>query len=603
MNEKKLKPKKGLSRCLELAADKKGLVIGSMILSSLAAIASFVSYLAIYLIIREIIQIYPDFSLLDVKVIISYAWFAIAGIFANILIYFLALLCSHLAAFGTLYELKIIFAKHLTKIPLGYHYLIGSGRMRKIMDENIESIEGFIAHQLPDLVASFTAVVVMMIILLAIDWRYGLVSMLGIVLAVLTQFLGYGGKEAKKNMQNYQTALEDMSSASVEYIRGMSVIKAFNQGGGFFKKLDAAFERYTQFAIAFSMGWKNWMPAFTTIINNIYLFLIPLGIYLAKHTTNYPAFVTTFIFYLIFVPSIAGVLNKIMYISESFMKINGDVARMDEILNIPENKEALHSSSIKDTAIILDHVSFAYDKKEDIKALDNVSFKIPQGKITAIVGPSGGGKSTIANLICRFYDVDAGNIKIGDVDIRDLKTAALMETISFVFQDTFLFKISIKENIRIGKPDATDEEIIRVAKLAQCHDFIMKLPQGYDTLIGVAGTYLSGGEKQRITIARAMIKNAPILVLDEASSFCDIENEYLIQKALRQLMKNKTVIMIAHRLSTVQYADQIIVLEQGRLIEKGRHDELLKNNGRYAAMWHDYTEAKQWKVYRKAELM
>ena len=600
MNNKKNKPKTGLSRCMELASDKKGWVFLSVMLSSLAAIASFIPYLAIYGIMRELIQLYPDFTGMNVSEIMTYAWIAMGGIAANILLYFCALFCSHWAAFGTLYELKLYFARHLTKIPLGYHFTIGSGRMRKIMDENIESIEGFIAHQLPDFVASMTAPIVMVVTLLIIDWRFGILSMLGIVLAFAVQFMGYGGSAMKANMQNYQRALEAMSSASVEYVRGMSVVKAFDQSVGSFEKLKSAIEQYVQFAISFSMGFKNCMPAFTTIVNNLYLLLLPLGIYLGSTTHDYLSFATTFIFYLIFVPSAAGILNKIMYVSESFMQVNGDVERMDEILSIKENSETSHPKPIHDDSVTFSHVSFAYDQ-QSVFALDDISFTAPVGKLTAIVGASGGGKSTIASLICRFYDVDQGKILIGDTDIRDIASETLMNTISFVFQDTFLFKTTIKENIRYGNPQADDEAVIEAAKRAQCHEFIMKLPQGYDTVIGAQGIHLSGGERQRITIARAMIKNAPILVLDEASAFCDPENEALIQKAFEALMKEKTVIMIAHRLSTIRKADQILVLEKGKLVEQGTHETLCQKQGRYASMWDHYTRSLTWKLQTKQE--
>lgn len=596
---KQVKPKTGLARCMELASNKKGLIFISAILSSLASIASFIPYIAVYFIIRSILQVYPNLNSLDVNEVIGYGWLALGGIIANILLYFLAIFCSHLAAFGTLYELKVKFAEHITKIPLGYHLTIGSGRLRKIMDENIESVEGFIAHQFPDFVASVTAPIVMVILLFAIDWRFGIASLVGIILAFIVQFMGYGSGAMKENMGKYQIALEDMNNASVEYVRGMPVVKAFNQTANSFEQLKHAISQYTEWVLKFSLGWQNCMPAFTTIINNIYLVLIPVGILIGTNAVNQKEFLMTFIFYLLFVPAVAGILNKIMYVSESFMQINGNVARMDEIFNIPVLKDTQISKTFDNDNVTFDNVSFSYTGKENELAIKNVSFEAKQGEITAIVGLSGGGKSTIANLISRFWDVTSGSIKIGNVDVREVGTNDLMKYISFVFQDIFLFKQSIFDNIRMGNPNATKEQVISASKAAQCHDFISKLPNGYDTVVGTQGIHLSGGERQRIAIARAIIKHAPIIVLDEATAFSDPENEYLIQKAFEKLMQDKTVIMIAHRLSTIRNANKIIVMENGRLIESGKHNDLIQKNGRYAEMWKHYTEAIDWKVQTK----
>ena len=597
---KQPKPKSGLARCMELASDRKGLIFLSAILSSLAAIASFIPYIAVYFMIRTIIGVYPNLEQLDMSIVLNYGWLALAGIVANILLYFLAIFSSHMAAFGTLYELKVLFANHITKIPLGYHLTIGSGRLRKIMDENIESVEGFIAHQFPDFVASVTAPIVMVVILFTVDWRFGIASLAGIILAFIAEFIGYGSGAMKENMGKYQTALEEMNNASVEYVRGMPVVKAFNQTASSFRKLKDAISGYTEWVLKFSLGWQNCMPAFTTIINNIYLILIPVGVLIGANTSDFSGFAMSFIFYLLFVPAIAGVLNKIMYISESFMQINGNVARMDEILNIPEMAETDHPKKPVNDDIEFNDVSFSYTGSADENALENVSFSAKQGQITAIVGPSGGGKSTIANLISRFWDVSSGSITIGGVDVRDMAENDLMRHVSFVFQDIFLFKQSILDNIRMGNPQASEEQVVAAARAAQCHDFISRLPKGYHTVVGTKGVHLSGGERQRIAIARAIIKNSPIIVLDEATAFSDPENEYLIQKAFEKLMQGKTVIIIAHRLSTIRNADHIIVMEKGHLIEEGKHDDLVAAGGRYAKMWNHYTEAIDWKISGKA---
>ena len=573
VKSKQAKPKTGLARCMELASDRKGLVFFSAFLSSLAAVASFTPYIAIYFMICSVIDVFPHLDQLDMGTVMNYGWLALAGITANILLYFLAIFCSHIAAFGTLYELKVLFADHITKIPLGYHLTIGSGRLRKIMDENIESVEGFIAHQFPDFVASVTAPIVMAIILLTVDWRFGLASLIGIILAFAAEFIGFGSGEMKENMGKYQKALEEMNNASVEYVRGMSVVKAFNQTASSFQKLKEAISGYTEWVLKFSLGWQNCMPAFTTIINHVYL---------------------------LFVPAISGILNKIMYISESFMQINGNVARMDEILNIPKMPKSAHPKKPVNNDIVFSDVSFSYTKDAGKNVIEHVSFTAKQGQITAIVGPSGGGKSTIANLISRFWDVSSGSITIGGADIREMSEDDLRHRVSFVFQDIFLFKQSIMDNIRMGAPSASEEQVIAASKAAQCHEFISKLPDGYHTVVGTKGIHLSGGERQRIVIARAIIKNSPVLVLDEATAFSDPENEYLIQKAFEKLMQDKTVIIIAHRLSTIRNADKIIVLEKGHLIEEGKHNELVASDGRYRQMWNHYTEAVNWKISRKA---
>lgn len=592
-NEKN-KKKHGLARCLEIAAKRKPLVILSAVLSSIAAICSFVPYLAIYCVIREILMVYPDLNRLNTEAIRLYSVWAMLGILGNLISYFLAILCSHIGAFGTIYDLKIEFADHLARIPLGYHLSIGSGKLRKIMEGNIESIEGFLAHQFPDFVASVTSPIVMVILLFVVDWRFGLASLAGIIAAFVAEFMGYGSGEMKNTMKQYQDALEDMNNASVEFVRGMPVIKIFGKEESSFERLKSAINKYTDWVLKFSLGWQNCMPAFTAIVNNIYLFLIPVGILVGRNAKDPKMFALHFVFYLLFVPAIAGILNKIMYVSESFMEINNNVARMDEILYISE----LADNGTKVPAgcdVRFENVSFSYEGRTE-QALKNVSFQAQEGQLTAVVGASGSGKSTIANLLSRFWDIGEGSIKIGNTDIREISQEELMKTISFVYQDTFLFKMSIADNIRLGRRNASDRDVVEAARQAQCHEFIMQLPDGYQTVVGSSGVHLSGGERQRIAIARAILKDSPVIILDEATAFSDPENEYLIQKSFENLTKNKTVIMIAHRLSTVRDADRILVMQDGELVESGNHEALYEKGGRYRKLWDSYAQTLEWKV-------
>jgi ATP-binding cassette subfamily B protein len=598
---KKIKSKKGFGRLMELAGRKRELIICAVILSGLASIASFVPLIAIYWIIREIIGVYPDLALLDVQKTVGYGWLALGGAVANVLIYWLALICSHLAAFGTLYQLKLDFSSHIAKLTIGFHLSCGSGKLRKIMDENIEKIEGFIAHQLPDIAASFVAPVVMLAILFAFDWRFGLAALVGVALAFVIEFRAYGNDGAKTMVDKYQRTLEDMNNASVEYIRGITVVKAFRQTVYSFRRLHETIKAYTGFVVPYTLSWENFMSGFLTVIHNIYLLLIPVGIWIGFHTQDYAAYALSFIFYLLFVPSISTVMTKIMYVSNGMMQISGGVERMDEILRKkpmpqPENPKTSDGCDVE-----FREVSFSYDEDGDVAALDGVSFTAKHGEVTAIVGPSGSGKSTIAHLIPRFYDVTNGAVLIGGVDIREMNLEYLMQKVSFVFQDVFLFKQSIMDNIRIGSKNASDEQAIAAAKAAQCHDFIQKLPNGYHTVIGTKGVHLSGGERQRIAIARAIVKDSPIIVLDEATAFADPENEHLIQKAFEKLMKGKTVVIIAHRLGTVRGADNIVVMDRGKIAEQGTHGELLSKNGKYRAMWDMYTGSLEWRIKNAKE--
>ncbi|MDR0370553.1 MAG: ABC transporter ATP-binding protein/permease [Prevotellaceae bacterium] len=604
MDKKTKQPKTGLARLWEFAMMKKPLVFGSLILSAIASVVSFVPYIAIYRVVSELLNSLPDIAGADTALLIRYGWIAFFGAVGNILLYFTALMLSHLAAFGTLYQLKVNFMSHLARVPLGFHVLVGSGKLRKIADENIESIEGFIAHQLPDLVAAIVAPVVMFVILFAVDWRFGLATAAGIVVALAQYAMAFGNKSAKEMADEYQSALEEMNNASVEYIRGISVVKAFRQTAYSFRRLHETIKHYTSSIIPYTLGWETGYAVAVALINNVFIFVIPAAILIgmfAVDVSGYAAFAGKVVFYLIFTQAVSGILLKVMYANTVIMHISRGVEAMDKILAEPELPVVREPKTPRGPDVTFNDVSFSYRKEKDVEALSGVSFTARQGEITAIVGPSGGGKSTIAHLIPRFFDISGGSVTIGGVDIRDMDPHALMDSVSFVFQDVYLFKQSVMENIRIGNPAATDEQVIDAAASAQCREFVEKLPAGYNTVIGTKGVHLSGGEKQRVAIARAIVKNAPIVVLDEATAFSEPENEYLIQKAFERLMKNKTVIMIAHRLSTVRGANQIIVIDGGRVVQSGAHEELLKQGGRYGDMWRVYMETATWRMSKSAK--
>ena len=588
------KPKSGMGRLFELAADHKGLLVVSGVLAALSAIASFVPYIAIYFIIRDVIRVYPDFSALDVSTEIAYGLLAITGIVVDAVSFFLSSICAHIAAFGTQYDLKAAFTEHLAKVPLGYHLTFGSGRFRKVIDQDIEKIERFLAHSYPDMVASYVAPFALLVVLFVFDWRFGVAALVAVIIAFAIQMMSMGvaGQEVMLEMQKTGA---DMTEASVEYVRGMPVLKAFGQTARSFRQLASAVRAYTKVTLGFTLKCENYISMFRTLINNIYLVVLPVGMVIGQNTEDYTSFLLNFIFYLLFTPAIAAVLNKYMYVSSSSMRIASGVGNYDAMMALPELSSKEEKVQPKRADITFSNVYFSYDGT-DTMALSDVTFTAPAGKITAIVGPSGGGKSTIAHLIPRFWDVTKGSISIGGVDIRDMPEAFLMQQVGFVFQDVYLFGQSIRENIRMGKPGATDEEVRAAAKAAMCDSFISKLPHGYDTVFGEDGVHLSGGEAQRISIARAIIKDAPILILDEATAFADPENEQLIQAALAKLMQGKTVIVIAHRLGTIKHSHQILVMEKGKLAEAGTHHDLIEKDGVYAHMWQRYTQSLSWDI-------
>ncbi|MDR2132431.1 MAG: ABC transporter ATP-binding protein/permease [Clostridiales Family XIII bacterium] len=593
MNQTKSQ-KTGMARLLELGARKKGLVVCSCVLAVLGVALSFAPFVAIYFIIRELVTHFTDLSSIDAEHMIRLGWYAAGGAVGAIALNFAALMCSHLAAFSTQYELKLEFANHIASLPLGFHSANSTGKLRKIVDENIEKLEGFVAHNLPDLAGSFAMPILTLAILFVFDWRLGAASLIPIIAAFSIQMASMGQEKAKIYIKRYQNALEDMNNASVEYVRGISVLKAFNQTVFSFRKFYEIIRNYSKFVMSYTIAFEKIYTVFLTIIGHAYIFLVPAIILIAGGAEDYAKFAMAAVFYIFFSFSLATPFTKLVYVSQIGNQVADGIGRMDKILNAAPLPETSAPKTAAAYSIAFENVTFSYNGEGESVALNGVSFTAAQGEITALVGPSGSGKSTIGHLIPRFYDVAEGSIKIGGVDIRDMASDDLMSIVGFVFQDVFLFKQSILDNIKIGDPNAGREEVVAAAKAAMCHDFIEKLPQGYDTVFGSSGVHLSGGERQRIVIARAILKNAPILVLDEATAFADPENEQKIQLALSELMKNKTVIIIAHRLSTVRGADKILVVNKGKIAETGRHDELVAANGRYAAMWELYSGAANW---------
>ena len=591
------------SRLWKLAFTHKTLMIFSCLFSILSVITSFIPFIAIYFIVCEIIMSISHQTELNSELIISYGWLAFMAAALAIVFNFLALCLSHIVAFKTLYNLKYNFIRYLSCLPLGFHTNHSSGELRKIVDDDIEKIEQFIAHQLPDMIGSFASPVVILVILAVFDWRLGLATLVPIILAYIVLISGYRRKDIKTNQQELQKKLIEMSHASVEYIRGIAVIKAFNQTFFSFKRFNESIKAYQLYCLKFIYCFKYHMACFILLLNSIYLFIVPIVILLISDTDDYANFILSAIFYLIFSLGLPAPFFKLIYVTQGFQKAVKSVQNMDEVLNTPSLCEPQEGLQVKSYDIQFDNVSFSYrddptsNSTDSNKVLNHISFTAKQGEITALVGLSGSGKSTISLLIPRFFDPDEGHITIGHVDLKQMNSDYLLSLVSFVFQDVFLFKQSVINNIRIGKPDATIDEVIAVAKAAQCHEFIEKLANGYDSIIGSDGIHLSGGEMQRLAIARALLKNSPILILDEATAFADPENENKIQLAMKALMKNKTVIMIAHRLSTIKDADKIIVLDKGNISESGTHEQLFSNKGTYYKMWQYYQQTLDWQMH------
>lgn len=588
-----MKKQSDLSRLMGYAGNYRYFTYASWVLSAVSALVALVPFVYIWKILRDVLNAAPDYA--QAVNIPHYGWMAVLFAVLAYLIYIAALMCSHLSAFRVATNLRLEVSEHLATLPLGFTETFGSGKLRKIIHESTGAAETFLAHQLPDKYNAMATPIGLLVLLLAFDWRLGLLSLAPVVLAFLIMTT-MTGKQMAEKMRQYGNALEAMSNEAVEYVRGIPVVKTFGQSVFSFKKFKATIDEYEKWVIAYTKELRMPMMLYTAAINGVFAFLIVGGLLFTRNGVT-SEFLLNLLFYIIITPVISLTLTRIMYMSENELVVADALARVDSVLDaepVPENDHPRHP---KDASVSLKDVHFSYDGKTDV--IKGVSLKIQPGQMVAFVGPSGGGKSTLANLICRFFDVQSGSVRVGGADVRDIPKEELMDTISFVFQNSRLLKGSILDNVRLGRAQATEAEVLAALKAAQCMDIVEKFPEGIHTVIGTKGVYLSGGEQQRIAIARAMLKNAPILLLDEATAFADPDNEAKVQAAFAQLAKGKTVLMIAHRLSTVANADCIYVVQDGQIVESGTKDELCAQNGLFARMWQDYQASVQWKVAKE----
>ena len=587
-----MKKNKNLSELMGYAGKHKYLTYASLILSVISAFFALLPFMFIFFIIKEVIEVAPNYS--EAVDVVRNGWLAVLFALISIVMYISGLLCSHLSAFRIAGNMRKTLMSHIAKLPFGFVGKMGSGKIRRIVNDSSAATETYLAHQLPDMAGAIATPLGMIVMLFMFDWRFGLVCLIPVVLGFAAMFKMAGPKMAD-DMKNYQNALADMNNEAVEYVRGIPVVKTFGQTVHTFKRFKGSIDNYYKFCISYCKQCRMPMLLYTVCINSAFAFLITLALILTGGESVTQSVLLSFIFYVIFTPVIATSMSKVLYMSENGMVVADALERVHSILDMKPLPDAVKNEKPKDNSVEFKNVSFRYSGAET-DALQDVSFKVQSGETISLVGPSGGGKTTAASLISRFWDVSAGEIKVGGVNVKSIKKSELMETVSYVFQDSRLLKTSIFENVRLSRPNASRKEVEFALHKAQCDDIIAKLPNGIDTVIGTKGVYLSGGEQQRIAIARVMLKNAPVIVLDEATAFADPENEALVQKAFEELSKDKTVIMIAHRLTTVRNADRIFVLKDGKIEESGTHDVLAEKKGLYAKMWKDYQTSVSWKV-------
>ena len=590
--QSKAKGKGNLSVLMDYAGRRRVLTYLSWVLSAVSALTALVPFIFVWLIVREVIEANGNFAAVQGSLSV-YGWWAVGSALISMLVYFAALMCSHVAAFRVAGNMRKRAMRHIGALPVGFMNSLGSGRVRRIVNESSGATETYLAHQLPDMVGAFATPVGMIVLLFVFDWRLGLLSLIPTVLGFIIMSK-MTGKDMARKMKEYQSALENMNNEAVEYVRGVPVVKTFGQTVFSFKRFKGSIDSYHTWVVAYTKSLMWPMVAFTTAINCVFVPLIIAGLCFTAGGVD-GAFLLNLIFYIIFTPIISVTLMKVMFMSENNMIVSDALQRIDGILAIKPLPEPSAPQTPKDNSVTFENVTFAYEGT-DRNAIDGITLDVKAGETVALVGPSGGGKTTAAGLVARFWDTASGAVKVGGVNVRDIDRQTLNDTVAYVFQDSKLLKTSIFENVRMGRPSVTREEVLAALHNAQCDDILNKFPHGVDTVIGSKGVYLSGGEQQRIAIARVMLKNAPVLVLDEATAFADPENEAAVQRAFERLANGRTVIMIAHRLTTVQNADKIYVLKDGKIAEEGTHVQLMSEKGIYSNMYEEYRTSIAWKV-------
>lgn len=590
--QSKAKGKGNLSVLMDYAGRRRVLTYLSWVLSAVSALTALVPFIFVWLIVHEVIEANGNFAAVQGSLSV-YGWWAVGSALISMLVYFAALMCSHVAAFRVAGNMRKRAMRHIGALPVGFMNSLGSGRVRRIVNESSGATETYLAHQLPDMVGAFATPVGMIVLLFVFDWRLGLLSLIPTVLGFIIMSK-MTGKDMARKMKEYQSALENMNNEAVEYVRGVPVVKTFGQTVFSFKRFKGSIDSYHKWVIAYTKSLMWPMVAFTTAINCVFVPLIIAGLCFTAGGVD-GAFLLNLIFYIIFTPIISVTLMKVMFMSENNMIVSDALQRIDGILAIKPLPEPSAPQTPKDNSVTFENVTFAYEGA-DRNAIDGITLDVKAGETVALVGPSGGGKTTAAGLVARFWDTASGAVKVGGVNVKDIDRQTLNDTVAYVFQDSKLLKTSIFENVRMGRPSATREEVLAALHNAQCDDILNKFPHGVDTVIGSKGVYLSGGEQQCIAIARVMLKNAPVLVLDEATAFADPENEAAVQRAFERLANGRTVIMIAHRLTTVQNADKIYVLKDGKIAEEGTHVQLMSEKGIYSDMYEEYRTSVAWKV-------
>ena len=589
-----MKKSSDLSRLLGYAGGRRVLTYLSWVLSAVSALVALVPFWYIWRILKEVLETAPDFA--AAIHIVPWGWRAVGFAVLSVLLYIAGLMCSHLAAFRIATNLRLALTEHIARLPLGQIQVSGSGKLRRTIADTAGAAETFLAHQLPDQYRAMATVAGLLVLLLAFDWRLGLLSLLPVALGFACMST-MTGKSMQEKMTEYQNALADMSNQAVEYVRGIPVVKTFGQTVFSFKKFKDTIDNYQRWTIAYTKQLRGPMTAYTLAVNSVFVFLIVGGFWLSGKGVT-AALLLDLLFYIIITPVISLTLSKLMLMSENTMLVTDALKRMDAVLTAPALSRPEQPQSPKDSAVTFDHVTFSYDGTKN--ALEDISLTIGAGETAALVGPSGGGKSTLASLAARFFDPTSGAVSICGVNVKDMDPGQLMNTVSFVLQNSHLIKASILDNVRLGRPDASETQVMAALEQAQCMDIIEKFPQGVHTVIGSQGVYLSGGEMQRIAIARAILKDAPVLILDEATAFADPDNERKVQAALTRLAQGRTVLMIAHRLSTVTGADKIFVLEEGRLVQQGSFVQLSQSPGLFGRMWNEYQQSVAWNVAKEA---